>query len=87
METAADSGSHVSTTETPDTRKDPMEPMHIYALLHLKSAEEDRRHRLEQYFVTRDAVRAARRERIRRLRRRFIDREASRPKAVELAVR
>jgi hypothetical protein len=40
-----------------------MEPMHIQALLHLKSAEEDRRNRLERYVVTRDAVRTARRER------------------------
>jgi hypothetical protein len=64
-----------------------MEPMHIYGLLHLKSADEDRRHRLEQHFVTRDLVRAARRERILRLRRWFIDRRAPRPTTVELAFR
>ena len=64
-----------------------MEPMHVYALMHSKNAEEDRRTRLEQYFVTRNEVRTARRERIGRLRRRFIGRGASRPKTVELAVR
>lgn len=64
-----------------------MEPMHVYALLHVKNAEEDRRKYLDQYFVARDAVRTQRRERIRGLRRRFIDRGASRPTAVELAVR
>lgn len=87
METAADSGSHVSTTEAPDTRNDPMEPLYAYSLLHLKSAEEERRHKLEQYFATRDDVRRARRERIRRLRRWFTTVGASRPKIVELAAR
>jgi hypothetical protein len=87
MGSAADSGSHVSTDETPNERNDPMEPMYIYALLHLKNAEEDRRRRLERYFVARDDRRAARRERIRRLRQRFIGLGASRPETVELAVR
>jgi transposase len=64
-----------------------MEPMHIYALLHLKNAEEDRRTRLERRFVTRDEVRTARRERIHRLRRWVIGRGAPRPTTVELAVR
>jgi hypothetical protein len=64
-----------------------MEPMHIYALLQLKNAEEDRRNRLEQYFVAKAHVRTVRRERVRRLRRRFIGRGAPRPNTVELAVR
>lgn len=64
-----------------------MEPMHIYALLHLRNADEDRRNRLKQYFVAMDHARAVRRERVRRLRRRFIGRNAQQPKTVELAIR
>jgi hypothetical protein len=63
-----------------------MEPMHIYALLHLKNAEEDRRNRLEQYFVVKAHVRTVRRERVRRLRRRLTGRNTPQPNTVELAV-
>lgn len=84
METAADSGSRVSTIETPDTKEHHMEPLHIYALLQLENTEEARREWLEQYFVARHHARRVRGQRIRRLRRRLS--EAQRPKTVELAV-
>ena len=63
-----------------------MEPIHIYALLQLKNAEEARRHRFEHDVVAREHARTARRQRIRRLRPRFIGR-STRPATIELAVR
>lgn len=84
MDTTADSGSRVSTIETPDTKDHHMEPMHIYALLQLENPEEARREWIEQYFVARHHARRARRQRIRRLRRRFS--EAQRPTTVEVAI-
>jgi hypothetical protein len=62
-----------------------MEPIHVYAALHLQATESSRRAQLERYHVTRDHARRIRRERRRAVWHWFVGRSAPAP-TVELAV-